>query len=276
MCLHLQLFRKLQGRGEVMNTFTSISHRQAVRRFFSVFMALALLTVISSAVAQPILPGIYVTSLNWSDDGSLLAYGTGQIIPPWGDSSLGGMAQVIERDGTIVFSLNYPTSVTSVEVSPTGNLVFVGPFREVFNLATQQLVVGSGDSIAFIDGTWHSSSNLLLLTLVLGARIHDPVNRETLGGLGRADLPISSPEDGRTVTSIWSPDGILAATSTTLGSIYVWDTTHPAGTVQITFSGHARPVQHLVWNAATNLIASGDDSGRILVWNPTTGETVQE
>ncbi len=224
-----------------------------------------------------ILPGTYVTSLNWSNDGSLLAYGTGQIIPPWGDyGSQGGIARVIERNGTIVFSLNFRYPVGNVEVSPTGNLVFVGPIREVFNLVTQQLVVGPGDGIAFIDGTWHPTLDLLLLTQVLGASTYDPITRYSSSNLGRTELLISSSEEGRTVNSIWSPDGLLVATSTTLGSIFVWDTTREVSTVQTTFSEHNHSVQHLVWNAATNLIASGDDSGRILVWNPNTGEIIQE
>ncbi|MBW4436573.1 MAG: hypothetical protein KME04_05535 [Pleurocapsa minor GSE-CHR-MK-17-07R] len=242
----------------------------------AVLIMLVPLVVLTSAAAQPIVPGSYMTSLNWSEDSTLLAYGTGQILPPWGESSQGGIAQVIERDGTIAFSLNYPVSVGNVEVSPTGTLIFVGPFREVFDLVTQQRVVGSGDGIAFINGTWHPTSDLLLLTLVLGARTYDPIARDTLSGLGRAVLPVNSPTDGRTVTSAWSPNGLLGATSTTLGFIYIWDTTREVSAVQTTFSEHTSPVQHLVWNAATNLIASGDDSGTIWVWNPLTGEPVMQ
>ncbi len=79
-----------------------------------------------------------------------------------------------------------------------------------------------------------------------------------------------------TVTSVWSPDGLLAATSTTLGDIYVWDTTRGTNPIETVFLEHTHSVQHLVWNATTNLIASGDDSGRILVWNPATGEIIRE
>jgi WD40 repeat protein len=259
-----------------MNVFTVLLHRQARRRFLPFLAAMLVLALIRPAGAQPVVPGSYVTSLNWSDDGSLLAIGTGQIIPPWGDSTQGGMARVIERDGRIVFSMNYSSSVGNVEVSPTENLALVGSFREVFDLDTGQSIVAPSDSIAFIHGTWHPTSDLLLLTLVLGARTYDPIDRNTLSGLGRAVLPINSPADGRTVTSAWSPNGLLAATSTTLGSIYIWDTTREVSAVQTSFSEHTSPVQHLVWNAATNLIASGDDSGRILVWNPDTGEIVRE
>ena len=260
-----------------MSIFASIWHRQLLRHFFSVLTALMLFAVISSVRAQPILPGTYVTLLNWSEDGSLLAYSTGQIIPPWGDyGSGGGSARVIEPSGTTVFSLNFPYPIDNVEVSPSGNLVLIGSFSEVYNLTTQELVVGRSDSMAFIDGTWHPTSDLLLLTAVWGTRIYDPVNRETLGGLGRGQLPNNPSNEGKTVTSVWSPDGLLAATSTTMGSIFIWDTTSEVGTVQTTFSAHTAAVQHLVWNAETNLIASGDASGKIWVWNPATGQPILE
>ncbi|MBK8024171.1 MAG: hypothetical protein IPK19_22740 [Chloroflexi bacterium] len=72
--------------------------------------------------------------------------------------------------------------------------------------------------------------------------------------------------------SIWSPDGSRAVSSAADGKIYVWQN----GQVERVFAQHTAPVRRFVWNAATNLIASGDASGRVLVWNPTTGEAVRE
>jgi WD40 repeat protein len=212
----------------------------------------------------------------------LLAYGTGEIVLPWGDSgSAGGTARVIERNGTIVFTGNFRLPIRYVGVSPSGALVFVDPDVDVFELATQQLIFkGAGGGIGFIDGVWHPTLDLLLLTEVLGARIFDPVTHASTSILGRQELPIiddlRTADVLRTVTSVWSPDGLWAATSTTLGDIYIWDTTRQTNPVQTTFSGHTHSVQNLVWNAATNLIASGDYSGRILVWNPATGEVIRE
>jgi WD40 repeat protein len=219
-----------------------------------------------------------VTSLKWSKDGSLLAYGTGEIITPWGDYGTGGgSARVIEQSGTIIFSMNFPYPINNVEVSPSGNLVFVGASRKVFDLITQQLVVGPSDSIAFNDSTWHPTLDILLMTQVLGARIYDPLNRTAPSALIRSRLPANFPRDAKTVTSVWSPDATSAATSTTQGSIFIWDITQEtAATVQTTFSAHTAAVQRLVWNAETNLIASGDDSGKIWVWNPATGQPVLE
>jgi WD40 repeat protein len=260
-----------------MNVFTVLLRRQARRRFLPFLAAMLVLALIRPAGAQPVVPGSYVTSLNWSDDGSLLAIGTGQIIPPWGDSTQGGMARVIERDGRIVFSMNYSSSVGNVEVSPTENFVFVSPFVDVFRIVEQQLILrGSEGGVGFIDGIWDSASDVLLLTEVLGARTYDPVSRESIRILGRAQIPIDSFDEVRTVTSVWSPDGMKAATSTTSGLVLLWDTTREVSAIQHILSGHEASINHLVWNAATNFIASGDDSGRILVWNPDTGEIVRE
>jgi WD40 repeat protein len=228
---------------------------------------------------QPLLPGIYVTSLKWSKDGSLLAYGTGEIITPWGDwDSIGGSARVVDRNGTVLFSVNYPFfTVYNVEISPSENLVLVGSFSEVYELVTRQRILGSSDSIAFNDSTWHPTLDILLMTEVLGARIYDPLKRTTPSALIHSRLPANFPREAATVTSIWSPDATSAATSTTQGSIFIWDITQEvAATVQTTFSAHTASVQRLVWNAETNLIASGDDSGKIWVWNPATGQPVLE
>jgi|GEM_PF-4883093 len=85
-----------------MSTFT-FQHLPALRRFFAGLAAFVLLGVVSGTTAQPIIPGSYVTSLNWSTDGSLLAYSTGEIIPPWGESTQGGLARVIDLNGNQIF-----------------------------------------------------------------------------------------------------------------------------------------------------------------------------
>jgi len=260
-----------------MNIVMAISRRYVLQRVSLLVLMLVLALGTTKGEMQALTPGIYVTSLNWSQDGTLLAYGTGEIVPPWGAATAGGTARVIEESGNVVFTRDFPFPIGNVSISPSGGLVFVGPIREVFELTTGEFVVGPGDGIAFNDGVWHPTSELLLLTEILGARSFDPITHASTNILGRQELPSIGSNNGLyTATSVWSPDGLWAATSTTLGDIYVWDTTKQTKPVQTTFSGHSHSVQHLVWNAATNLIASGDDSGRILVWNPATGEIVQE
>lgn len=45
--------------------------------------------------------------------------------------------------------------------------------------------------------------------------------------------------------------------------------------ITLTFEGHTAPVKRLAWNPVSGLIASGDDAGNILIWDPQTGETVR-
>jgi WD domain, G-beta repeat len=142
---------------------------------------------------------------------------------------------------------------------------------------TQEIIISGSDSIAFIDGTWHLTQDVLLLTAIRGARTNDPVVRRSPSIFAGSNLPsTNAPDNWQTVTSIWSPDAQSAATSTSYGPIYVWDATIEVSPLLSTFSGHMAAVRNLVWNPTTNLIASGDDTGRIWVWNPETGQPVRE
>jgi WD40 repeat protein len=259
-----------------------VGQSSTVRRLNSVIITVLLCIAVTASTlfAQTQTPtsADYVSSINWSQDGSLIAYGTEEIPPISGDlGERSWTAQVKRNDGTIIFTRNFPYRLGNIEVSPSGDLIFIGPFREVFDLITQEIIISGSDSIAFIDGTWHLTQDVLLLTAIRGARTNDPVVRRSPSIFAGSNLPsTNAPDNWQTVTSIWSPDAQSAATSTSYGPIYVWDATIEVSPLLSTFSGHMAAVRNLVWNPTTNLIASGDDTGRIWVWNPETGQPVRE
>ena len=254
--------------------------RTGFRLTFFVLSIVIFMTTATTVHMQQLVSGSYVTTLDWSSDGSLLAYGTGQLLPPWPDTSVGNsIAEVIERDGDVVFSIGFGTTIKDIELSYQNNLLLTfSPFPQVWETQTEQPILNEPFEGLLLNAvTWHPEENRLLLTGWRTIYVYDPLSRDTFGGFTSRSLPsISFPEDWRMSNSIWSPDGERAASSTTFGDIYVWNTSAPEGVLESVFEGHSAVVDNMVWNPITNMIASGDANGTIYVWNPTTGEQVTQ
>ncbi|MBK9125268.1 MAG: WD40 repeat domain-containing protein [Chloroflexi bacterium] len=232
------------------------------------------------AKLQPLAPGEYITALDWDSDGSRLAYGTGQVLLPWADIKAGlSQAALVERGGDEQFALSFSHSIVNVEIDPTGQTLLVFDlFVNLVDMQTGQLNLRRNPgSIAFQTGTWNPSTGSLLITTIYGSLVYDTTTWENLSYFGDFLLPSGRFSEGqRMADSIWSPDGIHVASSTTFGPIYVWDSSNLEGVLKATFTGHSASVQDAVWSPDGTLIASGDADGRVFVWNAQTGAVVTE
>jgi WD40 repeat protein len=260
-----------------------VTRRPKFRVLVTVALLIFLIFATAAVLAQTETPPeIYVIALDWSSDSSVIAFGTGQILPPWPDNNLiiEAIAGIMDLENNIIFSVGYSWSLQNVELNMTDEqlLTFSG-LPQVWDVNTGQTAFNElFEGIFYNDATWSPVSDALLLTGVRTIYVHDsPFTFELIGAFIYRSLPPESfAEDGFMVKSIWSPDGFRAATSTTFGSIYVWDTSAIEGNFLTAFTGHTTAVQHMVWNPATGLIASGDTSGNIFIWDPDSGDEVTQ
>jgi hypothetical protein len=266
---------------------TALSIRLYLRpvSFFLTALALGLATLFLLVKPHALVSaqdtGRLISDLDWSPDGQHVALG----IARWQQGEwfggpylacepVFGIYLVEAATQTVEFiDLNIGCSPSTVDFNPTGaEIVFTSNAIygaiDLAARATRQQVVGG----AFYQSVfWHPNGDSALLTLDVGvgAIAYNMIDGVPNSGFDERNFPgLLLPF----VYSIWSPDGNRAASSTADGKIYAWQN----GQVQQVFAQHSAPVRRFVWNAATNLIASGDDSGRIFVWNPSTGETVRE
>ena len=68
----------------------------------------------------------------------------------------------------------------------------------------------------------------------------------------------------------YSPEGDLLATSSFTPQVNIWDT--KSGELVRELSGHDGPIETLAFLQHTGLLVSGGDDGKIIIWNPLTGE----
>lgn len=237
-------------------------------------------TVLEQEETLPIVPGNYVTSIDWSSDGTRLAYGTGKVLPPWGNYAYGGfVARIIETNGEVVFTRDFGWGLQNVGLNAEDDQLLMDPFVQVWDLKMRKPILDEPfEGLAVNEAVWSPKENVLLLSGVMNVYVYDPLTHEVSSSFrSRKQLVSPLPEDARMVKSIWSPDGLHAISSTTFGSIYVWDaSTQGENSLKSTFIDHTTAVQSMDWNAATNLIVSGDDAGAIFVWNPESGEPVMQ
>lgn len=78
----------------------------------------------------------------------------------------------------------------------------------------------------------------------------------------------------RIVAAAGSPVGNLAAMSGEDGSVHLVDATN--GLVKRTLKGHPQPCYGVAFSPDGTLLATGDDSGRVWIWNSSTGAKVRE
>ncbi|MBK8136036.1 MAG: hypothetical protein IPK52_09365 [Chloroflexi bacterium] len=229
-----------------------------------------------------ITPGEYITALDWDSDGSRLVFGTGQLLLPWPSEEGGAGGSrilVIERGGNLLYEVSVPYSTVAVEIDPTGEtLLIFDVIPYLWDLQTGEMILRrNSEGLALQTGTWNPSTGSLLFTPVFGSLVYDAATWENLSYFADFLLPSGRFSEGqRMADSVWSPDGIHVASSTTFGPIYVWDSSNLEGVLEATFTGHSASIQDTVWSPDGTLIASGDVDGNVFVWNAQTGAVVTE
>jgi hypothetical protein len=245
-------------------------------------LLICILVILSPLHAQPN-TGPLISDLDWSDDDQQLAaaFGRWEVYEEFGSMTprlltepLNGIYLLRWQTGQGEFLPLVETgySATTVDFHPNGGeiaytsnnsfgVMELEPRRvrlEVLSGAPySSLIYNAGGTVVL--GTRLTASGLLYSNDILDG---------PGAGIGQDSLPgIVYPF----LYSVWVGED-RAATSAVDGRIYVWQGLD----ILRVFEGHTTPVRRLVWNAATNLIASGDDSGRVLVWNPDTADVVQE
>lgn len=98
-----------------------------------------------------------------------------------------------------------------------------------------------------------------------------------LAGVGQANVTVSRVKTFpslRTIAVAAAPTGTRFAASTEDGKVRIMDAQR-AATV-LTLEGHPQPVYGLAWRPDGKVLATGDESARIYLWNATTGKKIGE
>jgi hypothetical protein len=224
----------------------------------------------------PGIPPAFISDLDWSPDGRLLALGL---------ASLDGGLRCLWQEWGGLFLLDTPSgevqhweddssslcSATELSFNQDGTRIVAaaGYDKLLWDATSRSLLVRWQDGTEQLSVVWNAVSTQVAITTDSIVRRNDP----QLNDLGLGMLPMRDIGTRESFTySVWGAEDRLIATSTESGRIYVWRAEDH--TVEQVFTQHAAPVWNLSWNSITNLIASGDTTGQIWVWNPDTGETI--
>jgi hypothetical protein len=220
----------------------------------------------------------YFTTLSWSADGNNLLVGTGGLHQI--DSEFGrryctdgtNIASVMDAEGGAIFSTTGLCGITAMLLDGETLHIYDGFFR-AWNVSTGELEYDSGyiDGLAIQAFKWNTSNTMSITTASFGVYTFEEPTRNQTSSFILFDLT-----DAFALQSIWSPDESRVATSTSSGSIYVWQTGQFRSPALTQFHAHTSAVDNLAWSAVNNLIVSGDEAGVLYVWNPTTGEMVRQ
>lgn len=116
---------------------------------------------------------------------------------------------------------------------------------------------------------WNSNGTKVLSSADDGsARIWTVLNNGIEVGHGEIGRFVSS--SGETLTAQWNADETLVASGHNNGNVHIWSMTDENSMHQ--FTDHTGPVKQLAWK--NNLLLSGSDDGLAIIWDTTSGETI--
>jgi WD40 repeat protein len=210
-------------------------------------------------------PRYEISDLAWSPDGTRIAIGIsilGFVPRCVGDANIHLMDAASKQMNDIP-QTDGGCSMTNVDFSSEGSrlLVTSDSSLEIWDITTRQrlqslIMEGNLFEYAF----WDTDASTVLTVSKIGIDIISAVD------LSKVEQRFIAPrhfENSFFTNGVWSPDGSMIASSTDDGRIYIWEAAN-AKMLRI-FTAHTDPVQKLAWSKANNLIASGDENGRILV-----------
>ncbi|HUN06537.1 MAG TPA: hypothetical protein PLQ56_08045 [Aggregatilineales bacterium] len=224
----------------------------------------------------PGIPPAFISDLDWSPDGRLLALGLASLDvnlrclwQEWSGLFLldttSGEVQHWEDDSSAL------CSATELSFNQDGTRIVAaaGYDKLLWDAIAGSLLVRWQDGTEQLSVAWNAVSTQVAITTDPIVRRNDP----QLNDLGLGMLPMRDIGIQESLTySVWGAEDRLIITSTESGRIYVWRAEDH--TVEQVFTQHTAPVWNLSWNPITNLIVSGDSTGQIWVWNPDTGEAI--
>lgn len=188
----------------------------------------------------------------WSHDGTLLACAAGKLVRVW------------NRDGALVREFGgHRATVTDIQWHPSERLLCSTSYGGVTLLDPAQgtpprMFAWQGSSLV---ARW-SPSGRYIATGEQDSTVHFWIVSS-----GR-DLQMSGyPTKVRALA--WSSRDRLLATGGGQ-AVTVWDCSGrgPAGTKPIVLPGHERPVSAVAFRKGDDLLASGGEDGRVVVWKP--------
>jgi WD40 repeat protein len=101
---------------------------------------------------------------------------------------------------------------------------------------------------------------------------HTDVGTTIWDGNTGAKLVELPSQDGATINSAWSPDGLSLAVTYENGVIKIWDTAN--WQVQVKFADHIGGILGIAWSPDGKRLVSSDNSGQVKVWNASDGQEV--
>ena len=242
----------------------------SVSRYIIATGILALLCSLTPVQGQPETPS-YVSSISWSPDADVFAFTVASLNFPCAQPLEFYAIRVVDAaSNSIVREFQHINcSVYGVDFSTDGNRLAStgsGGFTYAWNLITDEPEPASGAFFPFYAVAWQPNGINLLKVDSNGIAVYTPSHLPEYTGGWVSPTAV----DADLTDATWSPDGLLAAATSTDGNVFIGNALRFNDTIT-TFPLHESVVLTIDWNPNGQLIASGDASGNILVWAASDG-----
>ncbi len=207
------------------------------------------------------LPGgsAWVEHVAWSPDGDWLAATAGRQLTLWNRSQ--GIVHRLNQHPSTLSALAWRADGQRISVAYYGGISIYNPHKGVGTdtLAWQSSLISlawSPNKKWIVAGTQEMAVQVWQLP-------HRPGTEMAMSGFEAKVRSLS-----------WSFNGRFLATPS-LSNLMIWDCggNGPRGTEPIILDGHDARIHTVAYQHKGELLASGDDSGRVLVWRPNQSET---
>jgi WD40 repeat protein len=196
----------------------------------------------------------WVSSVAWSPDGNLLAYGTGD-----GQIEILDLIQDIHIGTYLGDKRN---DVNSISWSPDGRFIAADSFSNtisIWNVQTGELVRNLSGHSADVNALSWSPNGAFIAS---GSRDNNAI----IWNVDTGDLITLLTGHTDWIHSIsWSPTGDLLASGSRDRTVIVWDV--PLRQKLYTLTGHSHWIHDVAWSHDGTLIASGSVDKNIIIWS---------